>query len=219
LKKEANMTLKAEAEIQYWRQTKEKEKSGVLSHSHFEYFYTIHFNLDKSFYRDKRILDIGCGPRGSLEWADNTMQRVGLDPLGKSYKELGIGNHKMLYVSSVAENMPFADEYFDIVTSFNSLDHVDNLENAIGEIIRVTKPAGLFLLLTDVNHQPTTAEPMSFSWDILEKFMPQMKVLENKHYEKSQNGIYQSIKAAIAYDHSNPVKRYGVLSAKLQKRF
>jgi ubiquinone/menaquinone biosynthesis C-methylase UbiE len=114
----------------------------------------------------------------------------------------------MLYVSSPAEDMPFADEYFDIVTSFNSLDHVDNLEKAIGEIIRVTKPAGLLLLLTDVNHEPTAAEPNSFSWDILEKFLPKMKVLESKHYEKSQHGIYQSIKAGITYDDSNPVKRY-----------
>jgi ubiquinone/menaquinone biosynthesis C-methylase UbiE len=211
------MSVKAEAEIQYWRQTKEREKGGVFSHSHFENFYTAHFNLDKSFYRDKRVLDIGCGPRGSLEWADNTLQRVGLDPLAKSYKQLGIGGQKMLYVSSPAEDIPFPDEYFDIVTSFNSLDHVDDIEKTIGEIIRVIKPGGLFLLLTDVNHKPTPAEPNSFSWDILEKFAPAMRVLESRHYEKSQHGIYQSIDAAVAYDHTNTANRYGVLSAKLQK--
>ena len=39
-----------------------------------------YFNLDKSFYKNKRILDVGCGPRGSLEWDDMALERVGLDP-------------------------------------------------------------------------------------------------------------------------------------------
>lgn len=212
------MTTKAESEIQYWRKVK-KDSNEPLSHRHYEHFYTTHFYLAKSFYKDKRILDIGCGPRGSLEGADNARQRVGLDPLAKSYMEFGIESHKMLYVASGAENMPFPDEYFDIVTSFNSLDHVDNIDNTIEEIIRVVKPGGLFLLLTDVNHKPTPAEPICFSWDILHKFLPQMKILEKTHYEKSQNGIYKSITAGIAYDHSNTQQRYGVLSAKMQKHF
>ncbi len=55
--------------------------------------------------------------------------------------------------------------------------------------------------------------------DILQKFLPQMRIFEKTHYEKSQNGIYQSITAGIAYDHSNTQQRYGVLSAKLQKCF
>ena len=105
------------------------------------------------------------------------------------------------------------------MTSFNSLDHVDNIDKTIEEIIRVTRAGGLFLLLTDVNHQPTATEPISFSWDILEKFQPQMRVFEKTQYEKSQNGIYQSITAGIDYDHSNFQQRYGVLSAKLQKSF
>jgi ubiquinone/menaquinone biosynthesis C-methylase UbiE len=213
------MNTKAAAEIQYWRNAKHKETNGLLSHGHFEYFYTTYFNLSKSFYSNKRILDIGCGPRGSLEWADNTLQRIGLDPLAKSYKELGIDSQKMLYVVGAAENIPFPDEYFEIVTSFNSLDHVDNIDETIGEIIRIVKPGGMFLLITDVNHQPTATEPISFSWDILRKFIPQMKILEKNYYEKSQNGIYQSIKAGITYDHSNTKQRYGVLSAKLQKYF
>ena len=213
------MTTKAESEIQYWRNVQKKEKNGVLSHRHYEHFYTAHFNLAKSFYKDKRILDIGCGPRGSLEWADNTLQRIGLDPLAESYKELGIDNQKMLYVSSPAENIPFPDEYFDVVTSFNSLDHVDDIDKTIEEIIRVTKLGGFFLLLTDINHKPTATEPISFSWDILEKFQPQMRVFEKIFYEKSQYGIYQSITAGVLYDHSNTQERYGVLSAKMQKCF
>ena len=88
-------------------------------------------------------MDIGCGPRGSLEWAEMATVRVGLDPLAESYRELGTEEHRMQYVASGSENVPFPDGTFDIVTSFNSLDHVHNLNKTIREIKRVLKPGGL----------------------------------------------------------------------------
>ena len=50
-----------------WKNVSEQEK-GILNNKHYEQFYTEIFDLDKNFYNDKIILDIGCGPRGSLEW-------------------------------------------------------------------------------------------------------------------------------------------------------
>ena len=105
------------------------------------------------------MLDIGCGPRGSLELADTALERVGLDPLAKEYLKLGDASHMMTYVASRSESIPFADGYFDIVCSFNSFDHVADLKRTIiAEIVRVVKPGGLFLLLSEVNHAPTKTE-------------------------------------------------------------
>src|SRR4029079_10710133 len=100
-------------------------------------FYTSHFGLSASDYAGKRILDIGCGPRGSLEWADMTAERVGLDPLADEYLKLGAKNHKMSYVAAPSEKIPFPDGHFDVVCSFNSLDHVDDIPTTINKIIRV----------------------------------------------------------------------------------
>lgn len=58
----------------------------------------------------------------------------GLDPLADRYLELGAKHHNMRYVASPAERMPFEAGYFDIVCSFNSLDHVDNLRKTIKQI-------------------------------------------------------------------------------------
>ena len=68
------------------------------------------FGLDKRFFGDKRILDIGCGPRGSLEWADNATETVGADPLVGVYRRLGTDRHRMKYVEAGAERLPFPDE-------------------------------------------------------------------------------------------------------------
>ena len=69
------------------------EENGVLGNEHFEVLFAEHFGVHRSFFAGKRILDIGCGPRGSLEWASDTSRRVGSDPLVDAYSEFGIDLH------------------------------------------------------------------------------------------------------------------------------
>jgi ubiquinone/menaquinone biosynthesis C-methylase UbiE len=206
---------KAEGEIGYWLDL--LQEKGSLSNTHYEFFYTSHFALERSFFAGKKILDVGCGPCGSLEWADLAGERIGLDPLAAAYRDLGVDAHAMTYVCAPAERMPFPDGYFDVVSSFNSLDHVDDLDQAAAEITRVLAPGGSFLLLTDVNHAPTLMEPISYSWNVVEKFLPALELLEERRYERDGEGLYQSLRAGLPHDDANPADRYGVLSAKFVK--
>lgn len=216
LKRIAPARMKKYGELNYWFSRKRDE--GILTNHHYEYFYTEHFNLTVSDYTGKRILDIGCGPRGSLEWASMTDRRVGVDPLANSYLELVARNQAMEYVEATAEALPFDDGYFDVVASFNSLDHVDDLEGAVREIKRVLKPGGLFLLLSDVGHRPTICEPQSYSWEIVDAFGPELAVEDVRHLEKADDGgIYRSIYDARPFDHANTAERYGILSARFRK--
>jgi len=209
-------SLKAKQELRYWKTRKAIE--GKLSNSNYEYFFTTQFGLEKSFYRGKKILDIGCGPRGSLEWAEDARLCVGLDPLAHRYSELGTSEHRMKYVAAFSEDMPFPDGYFDIVSSFNSLNHTNDLGLTIKEIKRVMAPGGLFLLITDVNDRPRICEPITYSWDITGRFGPELEVVEEKHYSRPFPGIYDSIKADIPYDHNDKGGPRGVLAAKFVKR-
>ncbi len=208
--------IKRIRELNFWKNIKIKEE--ILSYNHYLYFFTSHFNLDIQDYKDKKILDIGCGPRGSLEWADMSSERIGLDPLANSYLKLGASKHKMTYVNASAEKVPCENDYFDFVSSFNSLDHVDDLDKAIYEIKRVLKPGGLFLLITELNHDPTVTEPITFSWDIVKKFEPELEIIEEEHYERV-NGIYESIREDLYYNHKNLTKRSGVLKVKFRKKY
>jgi 2-polyprenyl-3-methyl-5-hydroxy-6-metoxy-1,4-benzoquinol methylase len=76
---------------------------GQLRNQHYQYFYTDFFGFQIDYFTGKSILDIGCGPRGSLEWASNATRKVGLDPLVKRYKKLGIEKHSMEYVAGTAK--------------------------------------------------------------------------------------------------------------------
>ncbi|MDX6662326.1 MAG: hypothetical protein QOG09_428 [Solirubrobacterales bacterium] len=208
---------KSAAEISYWKRVWRQE-GGSLSNSHYEKAFTTSFGLPRSYFDGKRMLDIGCGPRGSLEWADNAAERVGLDPLVSAYGRLGIGTHAMAYADAPSEEIPFPPGHFDIVSSFNSLDHVANLQETVAELTRVTKEGGDLLLITDVNHEPTPAEPISFSWDVLDEFTSRgWSVATEKHYEKSVANIYAAVSAAVPYDEANATDRYGVLLAQLTR--
>jgi SAM-dependent methyltransferase len=208
--------IKSMHELWFWQGVARRE-NGNLTNDHYEWFYTSYFSLTPEDYKDRRILDIGCGPRGSLEWAEVARERVGLDPLVDQYRRLGIDRHKMTYVNSGSESIPFEDGYFDIVTSLNSLDHVDDLEKTTSEIGRVTASGGLLLIISDVNHVPTPTEPVSFSWNILDRFTD-FDIIESRELEKPiENGVYTSVKAGVPYDHADPRQRYGIITAKLRR--
>jgi SAM-dependent methyltransferase len=208
--------FKERHELNYWRK-KLQQESGQLGHRHYERFYTTFFGIDREFYTGKRIVDIGCGPRGSLEWADMAAERVGIDSLVNEYKKLGTDRHKMTYVDAGAESIPFPAAYFDAAFSFNSLDHVHDLDRVVGEIKRIVKPGGLFLLLTEVNHAATATEPQCFSFDVVDRFAPEFTVLSARRFEMSK-GMYQSLDENRPYVDSDPTRRDALLCAKFERR-
>lgn len=152
--------------MRFWRGRFEAE-GGTLGH-HDKELYCDRFGVDTDFYAGKRVLDVGCGPRGTLEWADMAAERVGLDPLVPRYRELGIDDHAMRYVAAEAERMPFESESFDIVTTMNSLDHVDDVDAAVAEISRVAVQGATWLLVVEAGAQATATEPQTIEWDFVE---------------------------------------------------
>jgi len=153
----AQTKLKEWKEFRYWCNKQAQETN--LTNAHYAHFYTACFGLGLDDYRGHRILDVGCGPRGSLEWAITAAEAVGVDPLADRYRKLQTRKQRMTYVNAYAERMPFANGHFDDVFCFNALDHTADFRAALKEIGRVLRPGGRLLLITEVNHEPTLAEP------------------------------------------------------------
>lgn len=167
-------------ELEFWQRYK-LSQGGRLWNDHYVTLFTTAFGLDESFYEDKSVLDVGCGPCGSLEWADLASRRVGLDPLANDYAVLRASPQKMEYSNARSEAMPFPDDDFDIITSINSLDHVDDVDATASEISRVLKPGGQFLLITEVNHGPRVTEPHNLSWNVVTRF-PGLTLVESDRF-------------------------------------
>lgn len=192
-----DLPSKDDAELAYWAQRVAIE--GVLANAHYAHVFTAQFGLAPSFFAGKRVLDVGCGPRGSLEWCDRAAQRVGLDPLADRYRELGIDAHAMTYVHAPAERMPFADGAFDVVATLNSLDHVDDVGQALDEITRVAAPGATWLLTVEVGHEPTATEPHSLGWDVAELAAGWEVRWSARNGLRDDHDIYASIDEDLAY--------------------
>ena len=161
--------VKERAELWYWRRNLRRSR-GAFYNRHFERVFTNTFDLPASQFEGKRMLDIGCGPVGTLEWAGGAAERVGVDPLASRYLALNRGLQAMRYVEAPAERLPFKDGHFDIVSIFNALDHVEDTIAACREAVRVLRPGGDLLVIVEINHAPTVTEPHTLRADVLERF-------------------------------------------------
>jgi len=126
--------------------------------------HSFHYGLATKYIKENdKLLDIACGDgHGLLYLSDYAKHVIGADIsseviLRAKEKCKKIYNIQ-LYVEDVT-NMTFKDNTFDVVTSFETIEHV-NPELYLNEIRRVLKPGGRFILSTPQNclgHIPINA--------------------------------------------------------------
>lgn len=98
--------------------------------------------------QDRAILDAGCGTGGNLEWLARYAGRgcvVGIDVVPTALDFCRQRGHLRLALASVTD-LPFTDESFDLVTSFDVLVQIPGLgvdKQAMIEMRRVLKAGGI----------------------------------------------------------------------------
>jgi SAM-dependent methyltransferase len=132
------------AEESFWLVTK-KSWSVDLNKVFWKEKLAQGFNLDYSYFSGKDVLEVGCGPSGIIYHLDEVKTSVGLEPL--NLNNLARKNWKKTSVAKgVGEKIPFQDNSFDVILSFNSIDHSLDPKEVIEEIYRVLRLGGDFLL-------------------------------------------------------------------------
>ncbi len=95
-----------------------------------------------------KVLDVGCGISSVLHFVEG--ERYGIDPLAEEYKKLYAYPQELNIVAAPGELIPFEDDEFDVVFNSNVLDHVTDPVQTLGEIRRVLKPDGFFVLTVEL---------------------------------------------------------------------
>ena len=93
------------------------------------------------------ILDVGCGTGRNLDLLAQFGRARGVEPEGPGLarcRERGLGED--VVKAGTATELPFDDDSFDLVTSFDVLEHLEDDGAGLDEIRRVLRPAGHVML-------------------------------------------------------------------------
>jgi len=108
--------------------------------------------IDFKKYTGKTVLEVGVGIGvDSMKWSRAGNRVFGIDYNMPSVEitkaRFQDAEAKGTFLNGDAENIPFADNSFDIVYSFGVLHHTPRTENAIREVYRCLKPGGEAIIM------------------------------------------------------------------------
>ncbi|MEA3430050.1 MAG: class I SAM-dependent methyltransferase [Nanoarchaeota archaeon] len=83
-----------------------------------------------------KLLDIGCGTGFSFDVFDCKL--FGIDPSLELIKQIPVG--KVITKVASAEKLPFPYKFFDIIISVTAIQNFNDVDKALEEIKRVSKP-------------------------------------------------------------------------------
>lgn len=88
----------------------------------------------------QRVLEVGCG-QGHLT---KRLARRGIDVTGVDVNPEAVevaGSDRVVHMR--AETLEYEDETFDAIISIHAIEHIPQLEEALGEMARVLRPGGI----------------------------------------------------------------------------
>ncbi len=97
----------------------------------------------------ERMLDVGCGFGGlsmTVAAALGIPEVHGVDIDETVLDEARSKGIEALHVDISKEPLPYDSSTFDLVTSFGVLDYLPHFDDAMSEIVRVTKPGGYVVI-------------------------------------------------------------------------
>lgn len=107
---------------------------------------------------DDIILDVGCGGGININRMAGKAKKVyGVDysiesvNLSREVNQEYINQGKVEVLDGNVQSLPFDDESFDIVTAFETIYFWPDIEKCFGEVKRVLKPGGIFLIGMESN--------------------------------------------------------------------
>ena len=125
-----------------------EECRGEIAAEHYQ-----RYQFAKQFVKGKIVLDAACGEGyGSSLLAEEAEEVIGFDIDKEAVENANrkYGNQKLSYLNGSVEYLPFENQSFDVVVSFETIEHVGEeiQRKFLEEICRVLKPEGTLIMST-----------------------------------------------------------------------
>jgi ubiquinone/menaquinone biosynthesis C-methylase UbiE len=146
------------------------------SHNNFIEIIKKHSLADKN----SILIDVGCGTGNETINLFNNFgcNVIGIEP---SEKMIAVGKSKsnnIKWLIGTAEKIPFEDNSVDVITSFFSVHHFDNIQDSIIEFKRVLKDNGKLFIFTISHEQMKNSLEYVFFPDLLSADLSRVPKIE-----------------------------------------
>ena len=145
--------------------TGERLTGSVHGQVEIEHYHRYLFS--RGFCRDRDVLDVASGEGyGAAQLAQVARQVVGIEYAGTTVRNSAANfpRSNLRFVQADARSLPLSAASFDIVTSFETIEHFDRQDSFVAEVRRVLRPDGCFIVSTpdrDI-YSPPGAPPNPF---------------------------------------------------------
>ncbi len=112
------------------------------------------YTFTKSFVQNKTVLDVACGVGyGSAmikSFGATSVYGVDISSRAIQYAQTNYGSDGVTFICETATHLPFADQFFDVIISFETIEHLDeeSRKSYLHELFRVLKREGILILST-----------------------------------------------------------------------
>jgi SAM-dependent methyltransferase len=121
-------------------------RTARLTRATAEPIYRDYLNFVAAFASAGKFLDVGCGVGWSTYCAtERGYDAVGVDLNPCAFEPPSRGGLRLEY--GCGTNLPFGDNTFDVVGTYQTLEHVSAPERMLEEMIRVTRPGGVICVV------------------------------------------------------------------------
>lgn len=142
-----------------------------------------------------RVLEIGTGTGYGIDIiAPNVEHFVTMDKTRS--EELGVIPANVEFKEGVVPPLPFADESFDYVVSFQVIEHIKRDKEFVREVYRVLKKGGKFIVSTPNRPMSLTRNP----WHVREYTAEQFSALLSSFAEVEALGVGGNERVWSYYD-------------------
>ncbi len=133
----------------------------------------------------KKLLDIGCGTGFVINLAKDLFDEIhGVDITQAMLDKVDVSTGNITLHNTVAEKLPFEDNYFDVVTAYSFLHHLEDYRPVLSEVKRVLKPGGIFYV---------DLEPNKLFWE-------QMVALEEQGTKELSDIVLKEVDSVLHTD-------------------